>query len=329
MNIGRLSSPLLRLVASVLLVSVSIACAVGLAPKVASKPNSASARPGASETTSPAQWPMKLVLGMVPTEGSSDVITRFKPLADHLERVLGIPVESKSSSDYAGMITAMAGKHVDLVYMGPKAYIEAADRASAQAIAMEIAVDGQPGYRGVILAKKDSGFKTISDIKGKTMAFVDPNSTSGYLVPLMHFTRDLNTDPKTFFRDVRFAGSHQAALLAVKNGGVDAGATNDLDMGRIVASGQVTADEFVVLWKSELIPGSPMVVRKDLPESLKAAIVGALVSITDDPETVKAIGNGGYTYANDASYDVMRYLVRMGKDGAAPSPAQPAGAPGK
>ncbi|MBY0313751.1 MAG: phosphonate ABC transporter substrate-binding protein [Phycisphaerales bacterium] len=263
--------------------------------------------------TSPAQaeWPDKLVLGLVPSEGSSDVVERFKPMSIHLERVLGVKIETMSSSDYAGMITAMSQKHVDVAYLGPKSYVEAATRAGAVAVAMELDKDGVPGYHGLIVAKKSSGWKTVDDIRGKTFAFTDPNSTSGCLVPMMHFHRDLKVDPKTYFREVRFAGSHQASTLAVSNGSVDAAATNDLDLARVVKSGQVREDDLVILWTSELIPGSPMVVRKDLPISLRAAITGALMMLNDDKAAQERLGNGGFVYASDTSYDVMRYLMSM------------------
>jgi phosphonate transport system substrate-binding protein len=259
----------------------------------------------------PNDWPEKLVLGLVPTEGSSDIIERFKPMAAHLERVLGIKIEAKSASDYAGVITAMGQKHVDVAYLGPKSYVEAVTRAGAQAVAMELDKEGTPGYHSLIIARKDKGYTTVDNVKGKTFAFTDPNSTSGSLVPLMHFKRDLKVDPKDFFKEVRFAGSHQASILAVANGSVDAAATNDLDFARIVKSGQIREEDVVILWKSELIPGSPMVVRKDLPESLKVAIIGALMTIGDDKAAIDRLGNGGFIYTNDAAFDVMRYLMRM------------------
>lgn len=263
----------------------------------------------------PVEWPARIVLGTVPTEGSENTLERFKPLAAQLERVLGIKVETRTASDYAGVITAMAQQHVDVAYLGPKSYVEAATRAGAQAVAAELDRDGVPGYHSIIIARKGAGAVTLDDVKGKTFAFTDPNSTSGYLVPMMHFKRDLKVDPKAFFKEIRFAGSHQASMLAVANGSVDAAAANDLDFARIVKSGQARGDDFVVLWTSELIPGAPVVVRKELPESLKAAIIGALMMMNDDAAALDRLGNGGFQYASDATYDVMRYLMRMQEEG--------------
>jgi phosphonate transport system substrate-binding protein len=84
-------------------------------------------------------------------------------------------------------------------------------------------------------------------------------------------------DPRDYFKEVKFSGSHGASILAVKNGSIEVAATNNIDLDRMAEKGQASWDDFNILWKSELIPGSPMCVRSDLPESLKAAFAGALM----------------------------------------------------
>lgn len=256
-------------------------------------------------------WPDKLRMGVAPTEGAADTAERFKGLAEHLTKELGIPVEVISASDYAGIITAMAAKNIELAYFGPKSYTEAAEKANAQAVALEKGKDGQPGYYGVVIAKSGSGMKTIQDAKGKTFAFTDPNSTSGYLVPNILFYRDLKTKPEEFFKEVKFSGSHGASILSVKNGSIDTAATNNVDLDRAATKGDARWEDFVILWKSELIPGSPMVVRGDLPESLKKAYGAALLKFNDNKDGLVKLQIGGYEPATDQTYDVTRYMNRL------------------
>ena len=219
------------------------------------------------------EWPDKIKVGLIPTEGGADIIKRFQPLIDHLKKTLGIEVEPFSASDYAGIITAMAHKHIDFAYFGPKSYVEASARANAQALALELNKDGAHGYYGIIITKKGSGINTLEKAirHDKTFAFTDPNSTSGCLVPSVLFYRDLKTPPEELFKEVSFSGSHGASILAVKNGKVDVASTNNIDMDRMIEKGSVSEDDFEIIWRSELIPGAPMCGRKDLPESLKAA----------------------------------------------------------
>lgn len=258
-------------------------------------------------------WPDKIRLGLIPTEGGADIQTRFKPLIDHLESRLGMKVEPFSASDYAGIITAMAHKHIDFAYFGPKSYVEASARAGAEALALELNKTGAKGYYGVIITNKNSGITTLEQAtnKTKTFAFTDPNSTSGCLVPSVLFYRDLKTPPENLFKEVSFSGSHGASILAVKNNKVQVAATNNIDLDRMMEKGAVSKDDFNIIWQSELIPGSPMCGRKDLPESLKAAFTGALMSFNFNRKGLDKLQTGGYAPVDDTTYDVVRYMKRL------------------
>jgi len=260
----------------------------------------------------PADWPEKLTLGMIPTESSSHITDRFGNLAAYLEKRLGLPVEMKTSTDYSGVITALQFKHVDVAYLGPKSYVEAAARAGAEAFALEVLEDGTQGYHGVIIARKDSGIKSMTNLKGKTWAFTDPNSTSGTLVPTVYFVKELKIDPEKYFSKTSFSGSHEASILAVKAGRVDAASTNDLDIDRGNGKLWNKDADFTVLWTSPLIPGSPMAYRKDLPDSLKKAIREAFLAY-NDPQGLKQLKLKGYAAADDHTYDPIREQIEVKK----------------
>lgn len=265
----------------------------------------------ASLTAATPSWPDTVRFGVIPVEGGATISDRFEPLVSHLEAKLGLEVELFTATDYAGIITAMANKHIEMAYFGPKSYTEAADRAGAQAVAMENDVNGNPGYYGVIITRADSGITTLAQAKGKVFSFTDPNSTSGYLVPNVLFYRDLNVKPDEYFSQVKFSGSHNASILAVKNGDIEVAATNNIDIDRAVETGQIKGDEFNTVWTSELIPGSPYCVRSDLPESLKVAIAGSLFAFNSNKEGLEKLQISRFTYTNDSVYDVIRYLKRL------------------
>ncbi len=107
------------------------------------------------------------------------------------------------AGDYAGVITGMQFGHIDIAYLGPKSYVEAANRAGAEAIVLEKDLNGIPGCHGLILSKRGSGLKTIEDLKGKTWAFTDPHSTSGTLVLTVYFNT-IHIDPHQYFSKVIF-----------------------------------------------------------------------------------------------------------------------------
>jgi phosphonate transport system substrate-binding protein len=258
-----------------------------------------------SASSVPADWPKKLVFGIIPTDSADNVMERNENLVRYLEKRLGLPIEVKTASDYAGVITGMQFKHVDFAYFGPKSYVEAAKRANAEAFVVEINRDGTAGYHGYIITKKGAGLKRIEDLKGKIWAFTDPNSTSGTLVPTVYFYKELKIDPENYFSKVIYSGSHEASMLAVKNGKVDGASTNDIDMARGDGKRWNAKEDFEIIWKSKLIPASPMAYRKDLPASLKKALKEAFVSYKD-PVGLDKLKLKGYMDGSDELFDPIR-----------------------
>lgn len=258
----------------------------------------------------PKDWPKKLVFGVIPTDSADNVMERNENLVQYLEKRLGVPIEVKTASDYAGVITGMQFKHIDFAYFGPKSYVEAAKRANAEAFVVEVNRDGTAGYYGVIITKKGSGLKTMADIKGKTWAFTDPNSTSGTLVPTVYFYKELKIDPEKYFSKVIYSGSHEASMLSVKNGKVDAASTNDIDMARGDGKRWKANEDFEIIWKSKLIPASPMAYRKDIPASLKKALKEAFVAYKD-PVGLDKLKLKGYTEGSDELFDPIRDQIEV------------------
>jgi len=162
----------------------------------------------------------------------------------------------------------------------------------------------------VIITSKGSDIMSMDDAKGKVWAFTDPNSTSGTLVPTVFFVKTMKIDPEQYFSKVIYSGSHEASILAVKGGKVDIASTNDLDLARGNGKAWQTDKDFQILWTSELIPGSPMACRKDLPDSLKSALKEAFLSY-DDKEGLKMLKLQGYAATDDATYNPIREQIEV------------------
>lgn len=254
-------------------------------------------------------WPKELNFGVIPVAGSASMEENFGTLTKYLTKTLGVKVNMKLAGDYTGIITGMTHKHIDFAYFGPKSYVEASKRANAQALVVEIdGESGLPGYRGIIITKKGSGLKTLDNIKGKTWAFTDPQSTSGTLVPTVMFSKK-GIDPQKYFSKVIYSGGHEASILSVKAGKVDAASTNNLDFSRGVGK-HWSEDDFNVLWTSDLIPGAPIAARGDLPESLKKAIKQAFIDYKD-PKGLASMKNKGFIDGDDKVYDSVRELIEL------------------
>jgi phosphonate transport system substrate-binding protein len=251
-----------------------------------------------------AGWPKELSFGIIPAENSNEMGQRFKPLIAHIEKRLGLPVKAYFGPDQAAVVVGMQGQKIDLAYLEPLSYVQAARMGGAEAFAKENTIKTGLGFSSLIVSRADSKIKTLADAKGKSFAFVDPASVSGYLLPMMHFEQVLNIKPTAYFKAVRFGGSHEANIEAVIEGEVQVAATSD---------GEIKSErDLNVLWKSDPIPTSPIAYRKALPESLKAAIREAVLGF-NDAKSLARVGLKGFAPAKDTDYDVIRKLEEFRK----------------
>jgi len=252
----------------------------------------------------------KLTIGLIPSEDSQAMIESSKQVLSDLEAKLGMPVVPFVATDYNGIIEALRAGKLDVAYLGPFSYVLATSVADVEAFAVAVTKKtGQSAYKSVILARKDSGIRTLPDLKDHTFAFVDPSSASGHLFPKAGLEQ-AGYDPATLFKRVIFSGSHDASILAVANHKVDAAAVADRIFASAVAKGLVKEDEFNVVWTSRPIPESPMVWRKALAPELKQKVAAALASIKDVPWGDQGQLNG-FQPTTDAAYDVVRETAKV------------------
>jgi phosphonate transport system substrate-binding protein len=258
-------------------------------------------------------WPKEITFALLSTENASEITRRWNPILAQLEKDLGIKVKAATATDYRGTIEALKFKKAEIGHLGPKSYVEASNNnyANVEPIAQLRLANGSLGYRSCLIVHTDSDIFGPEDLAGKTFAFNDPNSTSGYLVPSTFFMSEMNIDPKKFFSKVTFSGSHEASILAVANKKVEIASTNIPDLQQLTRENKVPRGALRVIWVSKLIPNDPIVVRKDLPASLRSAMQESLVSMKDrNPEVFKEIGAwlGGFVPADDSKYQVIRDL---------------------
>lgn len=259
------------------------------------------------------ELPDPLVMGLIPAESNQEVLRDYEPLVEYLSEELGVEVEPYTATDYSGIIEAMRSGEVDVAWFGPLSYVLANEVAGAEAVAVPFEEEGEePTYKSVMLTQAGNDeIEEVADVAGKTFSFVDPASTSGNLYP-RKMMLDAGVDPESDLAEAKFAGGHDASILAVANGSVEAGASWDGQLQQMIDAGAVEEDAIKVVAESDPIPKDPVAVRGDLPEEAKTRIQEAFLNAT--PETVGAENLGsegaiGYQETEDARYDSVRELV--------------------
>ncbi|MBP2636853.1 MAG: phosphonate transporter substrate-binding protein [Firmicutes bacterium] len=269
---------------------------------------------GAKNTAQPAAPELKVLrVGAIPAEDAQKTRDAYKPLTTYLEKKTGLPVELFVATDYSGVIEAMRAGKLDIAYFGPFSYILAADKANAEAYAVESRKGSGTSYKSIVVTWPGSGIEKLADIKGHTYAFVDPASTSGNLIPRSFYKKN-NIDPDKDFKSVVYSGGHDAAALAVKNHKVDAASMDDITYGNMKEKQLISDKDIKVIHQSDPIPGSVWAWRKDLPDKLKTSIKQAFLDVAkEDPAALSAYGGKveSYMEAKDADYNVIRETAKI------------------
>jgi phosphonate transport system substrate-binding protein len=235
-----------------------------------------------------------LKIGVSATESDADAIKRYEPLRAHLEKKLARKVELRTATDYSSVIEALKSKQVDVAYFGAAAYAKAwlVTNGGVKPLLGTLDEGGTSGYYSIVVVPAASPAKTIEDLRGKSLAFADPNSTSGYLAPSF-FLKEAGYEPKTFFAKTGFGGSHEMSIMAMVNGTYDAAATwfysetrtNPL---RMEGKGIIPKGSTRIIWKSPRMPSSPWTVRIDSPEEFNRRFAEIVMAFPkEDPEGFK------------------------------------------
>ncbi|MDE2362014.1 MAG: phosphonate ABC transporter substrate-binding protein [Hyphomicrobiales bacterium] len=227
----------------------------------------------------------ELVFAVIPAENASGVVDRFTPFMNYLTKEIGTKVTLRIANDYAAVIEGQRAGNIHIGYYGPASFARAlVTGVQAEAFAIDVNHDGSKGYYSVLYVKADAPYKSLADLKGKNLALVDPNSTSGNNMPRF-VMNEQHIDPESYFGKVVFAGSHENSVLALAQGTVDICADwwnneNDSNLTRMLSKGMLKnadgspmkKEDFRILVKSPMIINSPYAYLADMPADLKASV---------------------------------------------------------
>ena len=263
----------------------------------------------------------ELVYAVVPAENATGVVNRFTPFTNYLSKALGIKVTLRVANDYAAVIEGQRAGNIHIGYYGPASFSRARmTNVQTDAFVIDVNSDGTKGYYSVFYVRADSPYHKIEDLKGKNIGLVDPNSTSGYNMPLYTLSKMGIDDASKYFGKVLVTGSHENAVIAVADKTVDVSANwwnadNDSNLTRMLTKGMVKnadgtpmkKEDFRIVLKTDLIINSPTAMLTSLPADLKAKIKAAFLNAaTADKAAFDALSDGKnkpWEPIDNAAYD--------------------------
>ncbi len=262
----------------------------------------------------PAPAAKLLRMALVPIANPEKLIDGVKPAMRFLEKQIGCKIRYFITLNYSAAVEAMSSGRADISFLPPLPYVLARSQARVEVILGEI-YRGKSYYQSKIYVRRDSGIKNLSDLKGKTIAYVDPISSSGFLYPHDIFERakllkgGIQYPEGGFFRRVYFAGGDEQAIRSVFGKFVDAAGVSEFSINLLKQDERAA---LVPLASSARIPSHNVVARKGLDPKLKRRFIDAMMKL-NEPENRKYLkylyGTEGYLRVDHAAYRAVEDMA--------------------
>lgn len=230
--------------------------------------------------------PSKVVFAFQPQENPEALAPDADRLAKYMAEQIGIDAEVFLPTSYAAVVEALRSENADVAYFSGWPYLIASRKADVDLLVVEER-KGNPFYHSQWYVAADSDIETVADLKGKSVSFTSPTSTSGYLFPLAKVieesSMETGDDPKKFFSNIIYAGGYQQSLQALVHDRVDAAAASDYAYEQYLTDEE--RENMRILSKQGPVPTHGIAVRSALPDDVKEKIKAAFLNLNKSEHT--------------------------------------------
>lgn len=257
-----------------------------------------------SETQAPGEESRQLQVLLIPADGGTEsgTLADYQPLFDAVGKSADLDFDLKVAQSYGAVVEAMCNGAADIAFVGPVTYLQARERDCAELLAVAVE-NGQSIYYAGLFAREDAPIRTLTDLRGKSVAFGDVNSTSSFVFPIAMLL-EAGIDPVKDLGALRLTGTHANSLAALIEGRVDAAALSFDSYEKAIRSGVPGAGDVRVIARSEAIPYPPLVVNSRLSDDRKQMLREAFENVAEAPD-IRPEMIRGYGGAQVDGYDTQ------------------------
>lgn len=224
-----------------------------------------------------------LRISSIPEEAATEQVRKLKPLADYLGREVGARVIFTPVNDYPAAVEALVNKKIDLVWLGGSTFVQAKIRSKDMVVPL-LQRQEDTDFKSIFITRAGSGITRLEDLKGKTVSFGSPSSTSGHLMP-RKYLMDVGLEPERDFKRIAYSKAHDAAIAAVASGQVDAAALDITVWQKFVSEKRVDTAKVVAFHTTPGFFNYNWTVHRDMPSELQQKIIAAFLKLS--PKTAE------------------------------------------
>lgn len=231
----------------------------------------------------------ELVIGLIPETNIFQQMERFRPLGKYLSEQTGTNIRFSVLTRYGNLIENFQQHRLDGAFFGSFTGALAIQKLGVIPIARPVNLNGKSTYSGMIFVRKDSGIKTVADMRGKRFAFVEKATSAGYIFPLAYLAGHGVKNVNSFLGETYFTGSHDAAIYAVLQGKAAVGAAKDSVYEWSASRDPAINRDLQVLARSEEFPSNGLALRKDMDPALVVKLKTVLLHLHESPQGLKVL----------------------------------------
>ena len=265
------------------------------------------------------EWPTSITIVQMPAEDNPATATLHDSFRAGLQEHLGIEVEEMVGMAFGPGLEAMRAGHLEILFVTPMSYHFANQLADVEPLVTWTVAEDAATYKSVFITRADSDIETIEDLAGRTFAFVDPASSSGFMYPTAHLVTELGVDPDQvlnpgyFFDNVVFSGAHPNSVMGLLMGDFEAATVAYAILGMLVDSGQLDLDDVRIVGYTQTIPQPMFIIRGDLPADLIETIREFYLAFEDEDyfEALHGSRSVRFVPVDPTAYDVVGDMIRI------------------
>jgi len=254
----------------------------------------------------------EIKFGVLPRLSAAELTTMFTPLADYLTQETGEKVTLVIPKDFDAFKAAVKGGQVDIGFANPLIYVQLKKSAGLDPLALSAEPKAGTKFRGIIVARKDSGIQKVQDLKGKKLIFVEKDSAAGYIFQMLLLNMS-GLDVQKDFTTLPFAMKHDKVVQAVIDKKADAGGIREDDLEKM--KDKLDISQVKIIGYSDYFPNWPMFATAKMDKGSAAKVKAALLKLTvNGPEAAKVVGSAklaGFATVSDKDYDMLRQAASL------------------